>query len=539
MENYGETGMAHLLEHLMFKGTPHFPDPKKTMSDRGLSWNATTSYDRTNYFASMAENPDNLDFYLHWLSEATACHSFIAKKDLDSEMTVVRNEMERGENDPGNVLFQNVRADRVPLAQLRQADDRRALRRRERRHRAPAGLLSEVLPARQRGADRRRQVRRGEDARRSSRRRSASCRDRARARADLHARPDAGRRALGHAAPRRRHADPDRAVSPAGGLVARLRGRDARATMLGGPDFRLNKALVEKNLAAGVFGGARGLARSGLRVLRRATSKNDQSIDAGARRADRDDRGRRRSSRSPTPSSSARRTSGCAVHADAGRSATRRHRAVGVHRARRLAPRLRSPQSRDGCHRRRHRTASRPPTSCQRTARSASTSRAATPVRAPRSGRARRRQLDEGLQGRRRGRGRRGVRRVARQHRAPHDDRHAARRPASARAAAEVDARRQGDRAGLAASRRREVAVRQGRDRRGRPRTCSPRGTERLSREELSAAFERLQTTWAVSATRRASCCTSRRRRRTSRHRSRSGRKCCARRASTRRSSSR
>ncbi len=39
MENYGETGMAHLLEHLMFKGTPHFPDPKKTMSDRGLSWN--------------------------------------------------------------------------------------------------------------------------------------------------------------------------------------------------------------------------------------------------------------------------------------------------------------------------------------------------------------------------------------------------------------------------------------------------------------------------------------------------------------------
>ena len=69
MENYGETGMAHLLEHLMFKGTPHFPDPKKVMSDRGLSWNGTTSDDRTNYFASLAENEKNLDLYLHWLSE--------------------------------------------------------------------------------------------------------------------------------------------------------------------------------------------------------------------------------------------------------------------------------------------------------------------------------------------------------------------------------------------------------------------------------------------------------------------------------------
>jgi zinc protease len=111
MENYGETGMAHLLEHLMFKGTPNHPDPKKEMSDRGLSWNGTTSNDRTNYFASMADDPAkpaaNLDFYLHWLSEALT-KSFIAKKDLDSEMTVVRNEMESGENDPGNVLFQNM-----------------------------------------------------------------------------------------------------------------------------------------------------------------------------------------------------------------------------------------------------------------------------------------------------------------------------------------------------------------------------------------------------------------------------------------------
>ena len=109
MESYGETGMAHLLEHLMFKGTPNHRDPKKEMSDRGLAWNGSTAEDRTNYFASMAESPANLDFYLGWLAEALT-QSFIARKDLDSEMTVVRNEMESGENSPGNVLFQNVRA---------------------------------------------------------------------------------------------------------------------------------------------------------------------------------------------------------------------------------------------------------------------------------------------------------------------------------------------------------------------------------------------------------------------------------------------
>ena len=149
MENYGETGMAHLLEHLLFKGTPNHPDPKKEMSDRGLAWNGTTSDDRTNYFASMAESPANLDFYLRWLAEALT-QSFIAKKDLDSEMTVVRNEMESGENNPGPGAVPERARRGVPLAQLRQQHDRRARRRRERRHRAAAGVLSQLLPARQR-----------------------------------------------------------------------------------------------------------------------------------------------------------------------------------------------------------------------------------------------------------------------------------------------------------------------------------------------------------------------------------------------------
>ena len=104
-ENYGETGMAHLLEHLLFKGSPKYPDPKAAFAQRGLRYNGTTSFDRTNYFASFAANEATLKWYLDWQADAMV-NSFIARKDLDSEMTVVRNEMERGENDPQRVLYQ-------------------------------------------------------------------------------------------------------------------------------------------------------------------------------------------------------------------------------------------------------------------------------------------------------------------------------------------------------------------------------------------------------------------------------------------------
>ena len=104
-ENYGETGMAHLLEHLLFKGTPRHPTVWAEFNKRGLRANGTTWLDRTNYFASFAANEPNMAWYLDWLADSMT-KSFIARKDLDSEMTVVRNEMERGENNPGRILFE-------------------------------------------------------------------------------------------------------------------------------------------------------------------------------------------------------------------------------------------------------------------------------------------------------------------------------------------------------------------------------------------------------------------------------------------------
>ncbi len=106
-ENYGETGMAHLLEHLIFKGSKKHPSPEKEFNRRGFRNNGTTWFDRTNYFSTFQATDDNLRWALDWKADAMT-NSFIARKDLDSEMTVVRNEYERGENEPFQVMFKRL-----------------------------------------------------------------------------------------------------------------------------------------------------------------------------------------------------------------------------------------------------------------------------------------------------------------------------------------------------------------------------------------------------------------------------------------------
>ncbi len=106
-EGYGETGMAHLLEHLVFKGTPKHKDIPQELTAHGTRPNGTTWFDRTNYFETFDATDANLEWALD-LEADRMVNSFIAKKDLDSEMTVVRNEFEAGENDPGGVLIERV-----------------------------------------------------------------------------------------------------------------------------------------------------------------------------------------------------------------------------------------------------------------------------------------------------------------------------------------------------------------------------------------------------------------------------------------------
>jgi zinc protease len=104
-EGYGETGMAHLLEHLLFKETKTRKDIKQELKDHGAEMNGSTSWDRTNYFETMTATDENLKFSLE-LEADRMVNSKIEKPILDTEMTVVRNEFEMGENSPDRMLMQ-------------------------------------------------------------------------------------------------------------------------------------------------------------------------------------------------------------------------------------------------------------------------------------------------------------------------------------------------------------------------------------------------------------------------------------------------
>ncbi len=108
-EGYGEAGMAHLLEHMVFKGTPDHPDIPKALKERGAQFNGTTWLDRTNYYETLPASDENLEFAIR-LEADRMVNSLIRGEDLASEMTVVRNEFERGENSPFRILMQRMMA---------------------------------------------------------------------------------------------------------------------------------------------------------------------------------------------------------------------------------------------------------------------------------------------------------------------------------------------------------------------------------------------------------------------------------------------
>ncbi len=108
-EGYGETGMAHLLEHLDFIETTNGRDIKREITEHANPWNGTTSYDRTNYYETFVASDDNLKWALGLETDRLVNVKF-TKKILDTEMTVVRNEFERGENSPQSILRERVEA---------------------------------------------------------------------------------------------------------------------------------------------------------------------------------------------------------------------------------------------------------------------------------------------------------------------------------------------------------------------------------------------------------------------------------------------
>src|SRR5271170_5979638 len=106
----GTTGATHILEHMMFKGSEAYNDQKgnsvKQYLERvGGQFNANTSFDRTNYFATVGR--ESLEGYVAIEADRMR-HLWLNESDRQAEMTVVRNEYERGKNDPENVLMEEV-----------------------------------------------------------------------------------------------------------------------------------------------------------------------------------------------------------------------------------------------------------------------------------------------------------------------------------------------------------------------------------------------------------------------------------------------
>ncbi len=106
----GTTGATHLLEHLMFKGSPNFNRAKGNSIDQflesvGAQYNATTYLDRTNYYAQVGS--EHLEGYMAIESDRLR-NLWLHEDDRRPEMTVVRNEFEIGENDPTQALDKEI-----------------------------------------------------------------------------------------------------------------------------------------------------------------------------------------------------------------------------------------------------------------------------------------------------------------------------------------------------------------------------------------------------------------------------------------------
>src|SRR5690625_261310 len=106
-EGYGEKGMAHLLEHMLFKSTKNLGDIKKLLSEKGGQANGTTWYDRTNYFEILPASDENLEWCIRMEADRMV-NATILQSDLDVEFSVVRNEFEIGENNPNRMLNERV-----------------------------------------------------------------------------------------------------------------------------------------------------------------------------------------------------------------------------------------------------------------------------------------------------------------------------------------------------------------------------------------------------------------------------------------------
>jgi zinc protease len=97
-EGYGETGIAHLMEHLLLRSTKKFPDLPAAHTQRRSVRNASTGMDFTNYYETLPASDANLEWALEVETDRMT-NATISKENLATEFTVVLNEREQSSAD--------------------------------------------------------------------------------------------------------------------------------------------------------------------------------------------------------------------------------------------------------------------------------------------------------------------------------------------------------------------------------------------------------------------------------------------------------
>ena len=91
-EDYEHTGLAHLLEHLMFEGTKAVPSFDEPLENAGGENNAYTNNDVTNYYISLPKQNAELAF---WMESDRMCNITFEKSKVDVQRQVVMEEFKQ------------------------------------------------------------------------------------------------------------------------------------------------------------------------------------------------------------------------------------------------------------------------------------------------------------------------------------------------------------------------------------------------------------------------------------------------------------
>lgn len=113
-EDFGRSGYAHFVEHLLFKATENYPvgEFSKQVAEVGGRENAFTSYDYTGYFQQVA--PSQLAAMMHFEADRMVNLALTDDVVLPELQVVIEERVQRIDNNPGAMLGEAISATLYP-----------------------------------------------------------------------------------------------------------------------------------------------------------------------------------------------------------------------------------------------------------------------------------------------------------------------------------------------------------------------------------------------------------------------------------------